>query len=186
MKRYIYIIEKNVINNLETAVRKLVATEEILKIKEKVINKENSFGVKITPHRTETITYVTEITTSTISEMRKEFINLVIKYNINLQYDYNNKRYLIIKEGEKREGVWKDSNLIFHELRPNMIEKETYEISFKPQEIDKENEEEIEIISDFTSYYKEWLDKFCKLCKYNNYYYALFVSFILTINKYVT
>lgn len=181
MIRYLYIIEKQSFNNLEASIRKILATEKELELKGQKINKENNFGVRIKPCRTETITYIGKIECDSLKELKYEFNKVVKKENLNLEYTYNDKKYIIIRVGEKREGVWKDGNLIFHELRPNMIEKETIEVV---SDIQKEEKEETS--NDFTDYYGKWKKRLNKLTNIKSYQKALFISFILTINEYIT
>lgn len=178
MTYYIYFIERTTENN---TVRELIAVDNLIKIKGYEVNETNTFGVKLKGERTEAITYLTKVVKNNIEELKEEFKALCNKKGYSLKYCYNNKKYLILPAVQEKKGVYKDNDLIIHQIGYPYLPKEN-EVMFLGN-INKDKETDI---TEFKTYYSNWKEKSIRALKRGKpYQQAILIGFLLAYNQYL-
>lgn len=179
MTYYIYITQRE---NANSCIREILAVENKITINDKEINNNNKFGIIFIADKTQTFNYYTKINVNNLKELKKELEKIVEEKELSLKYIYNNKIYLILAK-KKKTGVWKDNDLIIHQVRPHQIINYNKHILIG----NKKENEEIVLTHEFVKYYKEWEQNLkWMLANRYEYNYSLIISFILTFNKYLS
>ena len=173
MKRYIYIIQSENLNNQIN--REIIATEKILILNNKKINQFNKFSVIVKPNKTIGISFLKEIYFNNLKELKESLNKIVSEKKLSLKYQYSGKKYIIIPI-KNNSGVFKENDLIIHQiLNSNFNSLEEFYIgknNFIPEEKTYE----------FEKYFKNWKSNLDKFLFVEN---SLLKSFILTFNNYL-
>lgn len=172
---YCYIIQVETENQIS---RKLIAKQEKIKISNKIIDQNNKIGIIVKSKRTIVISYIKEVKTiKELEELSKEK-QLLLKYNI------KEKEFFIIPSKKEKIGVWKDNDLIFHELRLNM--NNNNESIFIEYNNNNNNKKDL-FAREASVFFRSWESKLVRSLlnqDKSNLELLLFKTFVLTLNDY--
>lgn len=179
MKRYLYVVQRQ---SPTTFVRELQAFEQPLEIKGEFIDENNKFGTDFRGDLTESVTFLGIYEYKNLREMRKGLQNLSNSFNLSCRYTYDKKLYLIAAQ-QHREGVWRDRDLIFHQVRPHMVDNGSEHIVIG-KDTEEDGGESVDNNS-FSAEFPKWKENYeCLLQMGFDRQNALLLSFILVFNAF--
>lgn len=173
MKFYGYLVQRQKENN--NTYRYILILDKKIYIKEKVVDRTNLIGVKLFREGAETISYIGSCEEEDLDLFRDILLE---KYNLSIYIEKQGHRYFILNRGASKKGVWKENNLIVHQLKGyENLDKEVYKLRGVAPDF-CENRETNGVVK-FLNEWKNQLNKFNYL---NDYKFI--ISFIMSINKF--
>lgn len=178
MIRYLYIIQRNSINN--KPIREMRATEDYIEVNNIKIDNVNRTGVKLKYDKEELVQYIGKIEQEDFKKFQTTLQSIVELKGLCCKYNYNNQQYLAIPSPRNRKGVWHEGDLIVHQVGTFNANRDGEVVLLG--DVEKKTE-----LKDFTDeqYYSLWEQNLNTLInRGENIYLAMFMSFILAYTKY--
>lgn len=178
MIRHLYILQRESYCDFS---REMIAVEDYLEVNNIIINNQNKIGIKLNNNYNSTlsITYLSILKSKSLKEFQRELQKIVNEKGISCKYIYNNKLYLCLAAPRKKVGVWRDNDLIIHQVGYPTIYREAEIVPLgdvKPTNV---------VVFGPGEYFELWKDNVEFLLRRRKpLHVAFFLGFVLAYTKY--